>query len=137
MAAGREDRISPRRDADRPWWHPAPPDGPVLLRVRVTPKAGADRVLDLTETPDGPALRVQVRAAPSDGAANEAVITTVAKSLRRAKTTITLAAGAKGRNKTLALVPLPGTLEALEALTSSQGANSASPPETRRTPPRR
>lgn len=103
----------------RPWRQPAPPSGPILLHVRVTPKSGTDRVRDLIETPDGPALRILVRAVPADGAANKAVIAVVAKALARAKSTITLAAGAKGRNKTLALDPLPGTIEALEALISS------------------
>jgi uncharacterized protein YggU (UPF0235/DUF167 family) len=107
---------SPRAAHGRPWRQPDPPAGPILLRVRVTPKAGADRVSGLIETPDGPAIRIQVRAAPADGAANKAVITTIAKSLGRAKSSVTLAAGARGRTKTLALDPLPGTIEALEAL---------------------
>lgn len=75
--------------------------------------------MDLIETPDGLALRVLVRAAPTNGAANKAVIGVIAKALARAKSTITLASGAKGRNKTLALDPLPGTIEALDALISS------------------
>ncbi len=83
--------------------------------------------MDLIETPDGPALRVQVRAVPADGAANKAVIAVVAKALARAKSTITLTAGAKGRNKTLALDPLPGTINALEALISSTAASRAAP----------
>ena len=109
----------PGAEIKKPWRQPALPDGPILLHVRVTPKSGTDRVRDLIETPDGPALRILVRAVPADGAANKAVIAVVAKTLARAKSTIALAAGAKGRNKTLALDPLPGTIEALEALISS------------------
>lgn len=97
-----------------PWWRVPSSNGPVLLRIRLTPKASADRIKGVVATPDGPALGIAVRALPSDGAANKAMIALVAKWLRCPKSTISLASGAKGRTKTLQLEPLPATLEALE-----------------------
>jgi uncharacterized protein YggU (UPF0235/DUF167 family) len=100
--------------SEGPWWRVPSANGPVLLRIRLTPKASADRIKGVVATPDGPALGVAVRALPSDGAANKAMIALVAKWLRCPKSTISLASGAKGRTKTLQLEPLPATLEALE-----------------------
>jgi uncharacterized protein (TIGR00251 family) len=73
----------------------------VLLRVRVTPKAQRDEVTGIVETEDGSAVRVRVRAAPEDGKGNRAVIETIAEVLGVAKSTISIKAGAKTRNKLL------------------------------------
>jgi uncharacterized protein YggU (UPF0235/DUF167 family) len=109
-----------------PWWRVSSSNGPVLLRIRLTPKASADRIKGVVATPDGPALGISVRALPSEGAANKAMIATVAKWLRCPKSTISLAAGAKGRTKTLQLEPLPATLEALQQKCPARPARPAS-----------
>jgi uncharacterized protein YggU (UPF0235/DUF167 family) len=112
---GRDTAASAKPDASKgPWWRVPSSNGPVLLRIRLTPKASADRIKGVVATPDGPALSIAVRALPSDGAANKAMIALVAKWLRCPKSTISLASGAKGRTKTLQLEPLLATLEALE-----------------------
>lgn len=83
------------------------------LRVRVTPRGGADRI-DTIET-DGagrPLIRLRVRAAPADGAANEAVIATLAKALSLPRSRLELIAGQTARIK---VVGVEG-LDEVEAL---------------------
>jgi uncharacterized protein YggU (UPF0235/DUF167 family) len=70
------------------------------LAVRLTPRAGRDAIDGVG--PDG-RLRVQVRAIPSDGAANEALRRVVAETLGLPRSSVRLVAGATGRQKTLAL----------------------------------
>ena len=112
---GRDTAASAKPDASKgPWWRAPSSNGPVLLRIRLTPKASADRINGVVATPDGPALDIAVRALPSEGAANKAMIAVVAKWLRCPKSTISLAFGEKERTKTIRLEPLPATLEALE-----------------------
>ena len=76
----------------------------LLLDIRVAPGAGKT-VLGQVE-PDAtglPRLKIRIAAPPVEGAANNAVIAYVAKSLGLAKRDIALASGAKARSKTLAL----------------------------------
>ena len=48
--------------------------GGLELRVRVTPRGGRDAIDGVEALADGrPVLKVRVRAAPADGAANEGV----------------------------------------------------------------
>ena len=108
-----------------PWWRAPSCSGPILLRIRLTPKASDDRIKSVVATPHGPALGISVRALPSDGAANKAMIATVAKWLRCPTSTIRLASGAKGRTKTLHLEPLPATLEALQQKCPARPATPA------------
>ena len=70
------------------------------ITVRLTPRAGRDAV-DGWATPsaDQALLRVRVAAAPVDGAANEALIRLLAKSLRVPPSAIHIAAGAAARTK--------------------------------------
>jgi uncharacterized protein (TIGR00251 family) len=75
----------------------------VILRVRVTPKSSKDVVEGLEETAQGPALKVRVRAVPDKGAANAAVVETVADWLGVPKSTITLVGGSTARVKSLAI----------------------------------
>ena len=100
---------------ERPWREEA--DG-VALRVRVTPKAGRDALAGLQMLSDGGlVLGVKVRAAPEDGAANEAVRRCLAKALGRPASAVALRSGASARLKTLAISGEPGPLvAALEAL---------------------
>jgi uncharacterized protein len=88
------------RDVNLPWSLSA--EG-VILRVRVTPKASKDAVEGLEVTAQGPALKVRVRAVPDKGAANTAVVDTVARWLGVPKSTISLASGSTSRVKSLVI----------------------------------
>ncbi len=92
------DAITFERDAEaRPWAVQA--DG-LRLTVRVTPKGGRDAVDGIEQRSDGQCvLRVRVRAAPSDGAANTAATALIARTLDVAPRDVTLAAGASSRIK--------------------------------------
>jgi hypothetical protein len=68
--------------------------GPVL-RVRVRPKARRDAVTGADER----GLKVEVRAAPERGRANDAVIKTLAAWLGIPAASTALASGATGRDK--------------------------------------
>lgn len=112
-------------DAARPWREEA--DG-VALRVRVTPRAGRDALAGLQMLSDGGlVLAVKVRAAPEDGAANEAVRRCLAKALGRPASAVALRSGATARLKTLTVAGKPGPLvAALEALAGRASAEDRS-----------
>lgn len=79
-------------------WTAAP--GALILTVRLTPKGGRDAVDGIEHLADGRAvLKVRVRAAPSEGEANSALIALLAKSLKIARRQLSLAAGASARVK--------------------------------------
>ena len=72
----------------------------VLLTVRVTPKGGRDGVDGWAQDEAGrPILKVRVSAAPSDGAANTAVIALLAKRLGIAKSHVRIVSGETSRTK--------------------------------------
>ncbi len=81
------------------------------VTVRLTPRAGRDAI----DGWDGDVLRARVAAAPSDGAANAALLRLLAKALRVAPTTLTIASGARSRNKTIEIGQL--TVEQVRART--------------------
>jgi uncharacterized protein (TIGR00251 family) len=87
----------------------------VILRVRVTPKSSKDVVEGLEDTAQGPALKVRVRAVPDKGAANAAVVETVADWLGVPKSAITLVGGSTARVKSLAIAGNEAALGALIA----------------------
>ncbi len=71
------------------------------LRVRVTPRGGRDAIDGVATLSDGKrVLKVRVRVAPEDGAANEGVRRLLAKALRVPASAVTLEAGATARLKT-------------------------------------
>jgi uncharacterized protein (TIGR00251 family) len=74
----------------------------VLLRVRVTPRAGRDA---LAGWQDG-VLRVRLAAAPVDGRANDALIRFLASLLRVPAGNVRLLGGERGRQKRLAVAGL-------------------------------
>jgi uncharacterized protein (TIGR00251 family) len=83
------------------------------LRLRVTPRGGRDAIDGLETLSDGrQVLKVRVRAAPEEGAANEAVRRLVAKALGRPVSAVTLVAGATARVKTLRIDGEPAALGA-------------------------
>jgi uncharacterized protein len=76
--------------------------GGVALAVRLTPKGGRDAIDRVEQLADGRSvLKVRVRAAPTEGEANEALILLIAKVLNVPRRDVTLAAGATARLKRL------------------------------------
>jgi uncharacterized protein YggU (UPF0235/DUF167 family) len=83
------------------------------VQARVTPKSARDGIDGATETAGGPALKVRVRAAAENGAANRSVESVVAQWLGIARTRVAVAQGGKARVKTLHIAGEPAELEAL------------------------
>jgi uncharacterized protein YggU (UPF0235/DUF167 family) len=74
--------------------------GGLEIRLRVTPKSRGDEISGLHTASDGSlSLAIKVRAVPDKGAANRAVIETLASALGIPKLRLSLIAGATGRNK--------------------------------------
>lgn len=85
--------------AARPW--AATADG-IVLTVRLTPKGGRDAIDGVEQSADGrPVLRVRVRAAPSEGEANDALVRLIAKALGVPPRAVDLVAGHAARQKRL------------------------------------
>jgi uncharacterized protein len=74
----------------------------VTLMIRLTPKGGRDAIDGIEVMSDGRAvLKVRVRAAPSEGEANAALIRLIAEAMGLPPRNVVLAAGATGRLKRL------------------------------------
>jgi len=85
--------------APLPWV--AAPDG-IMLTVRLTPKGGRDAVDGVETMADGrTVLKARVRAAPSEGEANAALIKFLSRALGVAPRTVELVAGDTARIKRL------------------------------------
>jgi uncharacterized protein YggU (UPF0235/DUF167 family) len=102
----------------RPW---SAATGGVTLAVRLTPKGGRDSIDGIETLSDGRAvLKARVRAAPSEGEANEALCRLIAKGAGVPPRDVTLIAGAMGRIKRLAISGDPPTLiAALEKIAAT------------------
>ncbi|MBR2285856.1 MAG: DUF167 domain-containing protein [Alphaproteobacteria bacterium] len=68
----------------------------MIINVRVIPRARVQKIVA-----DGDTLRVYTNAAPSDGAANAAVIKMLAKHMGVPKSTITIIRGATSHDKVI------------------------------------
>lgn len=76
--------------------------GGLRLSVRLTPRGGRDGIDGVDALADGRAvLKARVRAAPSEGEANAALVALLARSLSVSRSAVTLAAGSTARLKTL------------------------------------
>jgi hypothetical protein len=85
----------------------------LLLTVRVTPKGGRDAIEGVMALPDGASvLKVRVRAAPSEGEANAALIRLLARALGVPPRAVDLVAGASGRIKRLRIAGAGAALAA-------------------------
>jgi uncharacterized protein YggU (UPF0235/DUF167 family) len=73
------------------------------VAVRVRPGAKADSVGGRWDGPRGPALLVSVRARAVEGAANAAVVATVAAAFGLRRADVELVSGSRGRDKVLDL----------------------------------
>ena len=86
--------------------------GGIEISLRVTPKSRLDEIAGLHSASDGAvSLMVKVRALPDKGAANAAVIETLAKALGIPKSRMALASGHTSRNKTVLVASDRGQLE--------------------------
>ena len=94
----------------------------VTLTIRLTPKGGRDAIDGIEVMSDGRAvLKVRVRAAPSKGEANAAVIRLIAKAMGVPPRNVVLAAGATGRLKRLMISgDGPTLVAALEKIAASR-----------------
>jgi uncharacterized protein (TIGR00251 family) len=90
----------------------------VSVTVRLTPKGGRDAIDGIETMADGRAvLKARVRAAPSDGDANEALIRLLAKTLDIPSRDVALASGTTARIKRLTIAgDGPTIMAALEKL---------------------
>ena len=76
----------------------------VTLVVRLTPKGGRDSVDGIDRLADGSAvLKVRVRAPPSEGEANAALVRLIAKTLAVPARDVAIVAGGGARIKRLAI----------------------------------
>lgn len=74
------------------------------LAIRLTPKGGRDALDGVETLSDGRVvLKVRVRAAPTEGEANAALLSLLAKTLDVPRRTVTLAAGDTSRIKRIAI----------------------------------
>ena len=107
--------------ADLPWQVAA---NGLALTVRLTPKGGRDAIDGVERMADGRSvLKVRVRAAPSEGEANDALIRLMAKALGVAPRQVTLAAGATARIKRLEIAGAgPALAAALAGLVEAKHA---------------
>jgi len=88
--------------AARPW--SAAADG-LIVTMRLTPKGGRDAIDGIETLADGRAvLKARVRAAPTEGEANAALVTLMAKSLGVPPSRVEIVGGATSRIKRVKVV---------------------------------
>ena len=105
--------------AVRPWSAVA---GGVALAVRLTPKGGRDAIDGIVQLADGRCvLKVRVRAAPSEGGANAALLQLIAKAASVPLRDVALTAGATARVKQLTIAGDPLTLVAALEKSAAKG----------------
>jgi uncharacterized protein (TIGR00251 family) len=76
----------------------------LVVTVRLTPKGDRDAIDGLAQLADGSqVLKVRVRAAPHEGAANAALVAVMAKALGVPQSRITLVSGQAARVKTISI----------------------------------
>ena len=85
----------------KPW---APVAGGVALAVRLTPKGGRDAIDGVERLADGRSvLKARVKAPPSEGEANEALVRLIAKAVGVPPRDVALSSGATSRIKRLTI----------------------------------
>lgn len=89
-----------------------------IIRVRVTPKSSSNVIDGIYRDGKGEvSLQVRVTAQPEKGKANKAVIQTLAKALKRPKSSLSVASGETSRHKTVLITASrPDILQALNTL---------------------
>jgi uncharacterized protein YggU (UPF0235/DUF167 family) len=103
----------------KPW---AAIAGGITVTVRLTPKGGRDAIDGIETMSDGRAvLKARVRAAPSEGEANDALARLIAKSVGVPLRDVSLVAGATARIKRLTVSgDGPSLIAALEKISASR-----------------
>ncbi len=101
---------------ERPW--SVVPDG-VVVAVRLTPKGGRDAIDGVERLTDGRmVLKARVRAAPSEGEANAALVRLLARALGVPGSRVEIVAGHAARTKRLHVAgDAPRLVAALDELT--------------------
>jgi uncharacterized protein (TIGR00251 family) len=101
-------------------WSASP--GGVSLTVRLTPKSGRDAIDGIETMSDNRAvLKIRVRAVPSEGEANAALIKLIAKAVGVPPRDVSLVAGATARIKRLNISgDGPTLVSALEKIAASR-----------------
>jgi uncharacterized protein (TIGR00251 family) len=85
----------------RPW---AALAGGVALQVRLTPKGGRDAIDGIEQLADGRSvLKARVKAPPSEGEANDALVRLIAKAIGVPPRDVSLSSGATSRIKRLTI----------------------------------
>lgn len=104
---------------DRPW---SPVTGGLALAVRLTPKGGRDSIDGIEILSDGrPVLKVRVRAAPTEGEANDALCRLIAKAAGVPPRDVALAAGHTARIKRLTIAgDVAALVAALEKIVAAR-----------------
>jgi uncharacterized protein len=83
----------------------------VLIDVRLTPRGGRDAIEGTERRADGRSVfKARVRAAPFEGAANDALCRLIAKTLGAAARQVTVAGGATSRVKRIQVIGEPKAL---------------------------
>ena len=91
------------------FWSPS--RGGVTVTVRLTPKGGRDSIDGVETMSDGRAvLKARVRAAPHEGAANDALVRLLAKTLGVPPRSVEITGGATSRIKRVTVVGEPQAL---------------------------
>ena len=80
------------------------PDGCLLLRLHVQPRAAANGLAGL----QGNMLKLRLTAPPVDGKANQAVIAYLANLFQVPKSALTIKSGHQSRNKTVIIAGVDG-----------------------------
>jgi len=80
------------------------PDGSLLLRVHVQPRASANGLAGL----QGGMLKLRLTSPPVDGKANQAVIACLAKLFHLPKAALTIKSGHQSRHKTVRITGADG-----------------------------
>jgi len=105
--------------AARPWTAAA--DG-IVVTLRLTPKGGRDAIDGIETLADGSTvLKMRVRAAPHEGAANDALCRVLAKAVGVPPSRIEIAAGAASRIKRVKIMGDGAALGAALTQASSRG----------------
>ncbi|MCO5090053.1 DUF167 family protein [Bosea sp. (in: a-proteobacteria)] len=96
-----------------PWpWRPTK-EG-IALDVRLTPRGGRDALDGIETLADGRAvLKARVRAAPTGGEANDALIRLLAREFGLSRSQVAIVSGASARLKSVALRGESGPLAAM------------------------
>ncbi len=114
MGTGFRNRSSAHEET-APW---AAVRGGIALTIRLTPKGGRDAIEGAEQLADGRSvLKARVRAAPSEGEADDALCRLVAKALGVPPRDVVVTAGATSRIKQLTISgDGPGLIAKLEKL---------------------